>query len=392
MKEIKSAFEFQVSPWFETFFALQVLTDSSSRIHARWKERALNRLPAAFHQKFKRLGASPYIWPALADTLLDIPLTLPFEERIAKFEKLSHPHLQKTILIGLLHELEPVRQVLSGKCDLFQSITRISKTKREWLSFIGLYPPEKDSLLFKGLECLVRTPAEFQRITSDLLKLFWVNEFKQTWEGVYRKLERSKEEKERLFQSCSLEEFARLSLLRVEMDERKGQIKAIRGGYTLPFKHLLNAIILPSVFNDKRHWTTFEDNPDKVVAFFPYFDPSISLGFIFSSSEMEAGEPELDPALIFKALGDTTRYAMVSLVAKAPLTSADLAKTLGVSRPTVSHHLHLLREAVLLQETIRGNTVLLSLRREVFENLSELVTNKLFYSTEKIDVKKTRTK
>ncbi len=392
MINVKSKFEFQVSPWFEACLALQLLTDDNSRIHEIWKKRALQRLPASFHRKFALIGGSSFLWPVIADTVLDSPLSLPFEDRISKFAGLPLHELQKTIFLGTLHEPGPVNQLLSGGYDLFQTVTRISKTKREWLAFIGLYPPKRNAPLFAGLQCLLRTPGEFRQIVTDLLKMFWIREFKQTWDLIYRKLERSMEEKERLFQSCSLEEFARLALLRVEIDERKGLMKAVRGGYTLPLKHLAKAVLLPSAFNDKRHWTTYEEDPTAVVVFFPYFDPAISFSSFSAGGEVEAGEPEMDPALIFKALGDTTRYAMVSLLAKDALTSADLARILGLSRPTVSHHIHVLREAGLLEEKAKGNTILLSLRSKVFENLSELVTRKLFHSTEEIDLRKTRNK
>ncbi len=392
MIKIKSKFEFQVSPWFEACFALQLLTDPDSRIHEIWKRRALQRLPAAFHRKFALIGGSSYIWPVIADAVLDSPLSLPFEDIVSRFSEISLRNLQKTIFFGTLHEPGPVNQLLSGRYDLFQTVTRISKTKREWLAFIGLYPPKKNSPLFAGLECLLRSPGEFRRILTDLLEMFWTSEFQQTWDLIYRKLERSKEEKERLFQSCSLEEFARLALLRVEIDERKGLMKAVRGGYALPLKHLARAVIFPSAFNDKRHWTTYEEDPTGIVAFFPYFDPAISLSSFGAGGESQNEQPEMDPALIFKALGDTTRYAMVSLLAKDPLPAADLARILGLSRPTVSHHIHILREAGLLNEKATGNIVLISLRADVFENLSGLVTRKLFHSTKEIDLKKTRNK
>jgi DNA-binding transcriptional ArsR family regulator len=113
---------------------------------------------------------------------------------------------------------------------------------------------------------------------------------------------------------------------------------------------------------------------------------------IYPAGQIEPEEPELDPALILKALGDTTRYAMVSLLAKRAMTAADIAAAMSLSRPTVSHHIHLLRDAGLLDEKPKGNTVLLSLRRAVLENLSDLVTRKLFEAQEEMPLKKTRTK
>jgi len=223
------------------------------------------------------------------------------------------------------------------------------------------------------------------------MEIFWTARFRQTWNQISDDLEQSREEKERLFFSCSVEEFAQLARLRVEIDERKGVITAVRGGYSLPFKHLSKAILLPSAFNDQRHWTANDADQNAVVAYFPYFDPAISLTGILSG-KFDGDEPEPDPALIFKALGDATRYGLVSLLAREPSTSVDVARKLNLTRATISHHIHILREAGLVEESARGNTVLLSLRRVVFENLSELVIRKLFDSTNDVKIKKTRTR
>ncbi|HJZ12272.1 MAG TPA: hypothetical protein VJ521_08985, partial [Acidobacteriota bacterium] len=94
MITIKSKFAFEISPWFETFFALQVLTDEDSRIHQDWKQQALARLPAAFHKKFAAIGGSPYLWPVIADTLLDLPLSLPFESRLSHLAQLPADDLK----------------------------------------------------------------------------------------------------------------------------------------------------------------------------------------------------------------------------------------------------------------------------------------------------------
>ena len=53
-----------------------------------------------------------------------------------------------------------------------------------------------------------------------------------------------------------------------------------------------------------------------------------------------------------------------------------------MSRPTMSHHVHALREAGLLEE-VRGRAgVLLALRRDVLERLSEATIARLFTDRE----------
>lgn len=54
------------------------------------------------------------------------------------------------------------------------------------------------------------------------------------------------------------------------------------------------------------------------------------------------------------ALGDPTRREIFALVAKAPTTVGKIAEILPISRPAVSQHLKILREAGLLSMQREG--------------------------------------
>ena len=56
----------------------------------------------------------------------------------------------------------------------------------------------------------------------------------------------------------------------------------------------------------------------------------------------------------FTALGDPTRRAVFERVAARPSAVGDLARGLPVSRPAVSQHLRVLKEAGLVSETPDG--------------------------------------
>ncbi len=56
----------------------------------------------------------------------------------------------------------------------------------------------------------------------------------------------------------------------------------------------------------------------------------------------------------FGALGDPTRRTIFERVAAAPAAVGDLARGLPVSRPAVSQHLKVLKEAGLVTETQAG--------------------------------------
>jgi ArsR family transcriptional regulator, arsenate/arsenite/antimonite-responsive transcriptional repressor len=62
-------------------------------------------------------------------------------------------------------------------------------------------------------------------------------------------------------------------------------------------------------------------------------------------------------AAIFRVLGEPARLQVLSLIAAQPTGEAcvcELTEPLGLSQPTVSHHLKVLYEAGLLQKERRG--------------------------------------
>ncbi|WP_408897437.1 ArsR/SmtB family transcription factor [Nocardioides sp. R1-1] len=62
-------------------------------------------------------------------------------------------------------------------------------------------------------------------------------------------------------------------------------------------------------------------------------------------------------ARMFKALGDPTRVKLLSLIAAAPDGEAcicDMTEPVGLSQPTVSHHMRLLVESGLATREQRG--------------------------------------
>jgi DNA-binding transcriptional ArsR family regulator len=63
------------------------------------------------------------------------------------------------------------------------------------------------------------------------------------------------------------------------------------------------------------------------------------------------GVPAGDP---FEALGDPTRRHILSLLGEGERSVAELARDLPVSRPAVSRHLRLLKQAGLVAEEPRG--------------------------------------
>ncbi len=77
-------------------------------------------------------------------------------------------------------------------------------------------------------------------------------------------------------------------------------------------------------------------------------------------------------ATALQALADPARLRLLSLIASCPDSEAcgcDLTAPVGLSQPTVSHHLKVLHEAGLLDRERRGRWVYFKVRSEPLASL-----------------------
>ena len=71
---------------------------------------------------------------------------------------------------------------------------------------------------------------------------------------------------------------------------------------------------------------------------------------------------------VFKALADPTRRRVLELLRERPMTAGELADHFDVSRPTMSAHFAVLREADLVDSHKQGVTVTYRLKLSVLED------------------------
>lgn len=79
-------------------------------------------------------------------------------------------------------------------------------------------------------------------------------------------------------------------------------------------------------------------------------------------------------ARMFKALGDPTRVKLLSMIAAAPDDGAcacDMTEPVGLSQPTVSHHLKLLVDAGLVTREQRGKWAYYRVLPDVLDALAQ---------------------
>ncbi|MCB1605354.1 MAG: winged helix-turn-helix transcriptional regulator [Xanthomonadales bacterium] len=70
---------------------------------------------------------------------------------------------------------------------------------------------------------------------------------------------------------------------------------------------------------------------------------------------------------VFKALADPTRRKVLQLLRQGPRSAGALAEHFAVSKPTMSAHFSVLREADLVDSVKQGTTVIYSLKLSVLE-------------------------
>lgn len=70
---------------------------------------------------------------------------------------------------------------------------------------------------------------------------------------------------------------------------------------------------------------------------------------------------------VFRALADPTRRRVLALLREKPMSAGELAAAFDVSKPTMSAHFTVLREAGLIDATRHGKSIVYQLKMSVLE-------------------------
>jgi len=93
----------------------------------------------------------------------------------------------------------------------------------------------------------------------------------------------------------------------------------------------------------------------------------------------------------FKALADPTRREILNLLRKGEMTAGDLAERFDMTKPTMSHHFAVLKDADLLSSRRDGQTIWYSLNTTVVQDLMAWAMD-LIRSSEDASAKETSQK
>lgn len=72
---------------------------------------------------------------------------------------------------------------------------------------------------------------------------------------------------------------------------------------------------------------------------------------------------------LFKALNDQTRRDILELLKEKDMTAGDIADKFSISKPSISHHLDLLRQAELVVSVKEGQFIYYSLNTTVMDEI-----------------------
>ncbi|MBC5660146.1 winged helix-turn-helix transcriptional regulator [Anaerosacchariphilus sp. NSJ-68] len=71
----------------------------------------------------------------------------------------------------------------------------------------------------------------------------------------------------------------------------------------------------------------------------------------------------------FKALSDPTRRRILELLTERDMTAGEIADCFDISKPSISHHLSVLKASGLVLDERRGQNIVYSLNMTVFQEL-----------------------
>ena len=387
--------EFGVTPRFDIFYALYTLTSTAPTPLDAWKNMAVSRLSRDFAQKASRVAPLPIFWPLLADAAQSVHGEISFAELVSTISEASASTIQRNILGGIFHDRATVDSLVSGRMSLRQVVAKDDLPGGELLAAFGLKPYDGGSPAVRAINSLLKQPTPFRDELVSVLQAFWDEGFHSDWNAVERPL------RDESFRLRDMRDEAKSLVggelnLPVNFDSVAQQIRS-KSGTAVRYQDVERCYVIPSAFNTRKWWAKYETGSGRAILYFPvardvHLANRIARTDLASTARESVRRSDINAESVFRALGDTTRYAIASILARTPTTSAELARSLNVSKPTITHHVQALRSAGLIKETPSGGSTKLSLSRDTVAALSGAAVEQLFASSRELTLGTTRRK
>ncbi|HJY11503.1 MAG TPA: autorepressor SdpR family transcription factor [Flavobacterium sp.] len=76
---------------------------------------------------------------------------------------------------------------------------------------------------------------------------------------------------------------------------------------------------------------------------------------------------------IFKALNDATRREILELLKHKDMSAGEIADAFNISKPSISHHLDILRRADLITSEKNGQFIIYSINTTIMEDVLQWI-------------------
>ncbi|MBP1704847.1 MAG: hypothetical protein H6Q36_586 [Chloroflexi bacterium] len=249
-------------------------------------------------------------------------------------------------VVALAASLGPADLVNPYCCELElavgDQIERIVAGERELIPEVlgAIEEPEVAEVMGRFLD----DPAGYQRATVRLLRA-WREQFEKVEARVGRFIEHDA--------AARRDDLARLDAF--EFVERTS------GGVRwAPQERVRRVVMAPSYFS--RPYNFLFAGQDWRMLCYPITDAAL---------EGDASAVPAATIRLFRALGDESRLRILRFLADGDLYLTEIAERMGLSKPTVAHHLAHLRAAGLVTITETGGMTYYSLRRDRLDGVDE---------------------
>ena len=386
--------EFAVTPRFDVFYALYTISSGAATPLDTWKAMATRRLPSGFAETASRVAPLPIFWALLADAAQSTPGEISFDELLSTVREAAADELQGNVLGGIFHDRDVVASLIAGRKSLKQVVTDDGLPGAELLSAFGLKPYDTGSAAAHAINALLKRPGPFRDDLTKTLATFWNSGFHDDWNALESALGDESFRMREIREEAVPSTLGTLLGLPVSLDDDAEQIRP-KTGSPIRYQQVDRCYVIPSAFNARKWWTKYQSASGRLTLYFPVareLDLANRLAQRETGSVARVPERSVDinAESVFRALGDTTRYAIASILARTPTTSAELARSLNVSKPTITHHVQALRSAGLIKETPSGGSTRLSLSRDTVAALSGAAVEQLFSSSGELTLETTR--
>ncbi|TDO71489.1 DNA-binding transcriptional ArsR family regulator [Flavobacterium chryseum] len=76
---------------------------------------------------------------------------------------------------------------------------------------------------------------------------------------------------------------------------------------------------------------------------------------------------------IFKALNDATRREILELLKQKDMSAGEIADAFNISKPSISHHLDILKRAELITSEKNGQFIIYSINTTIMEDVLQWI-------------------